>query len=993
MGRTCPRCAMNNAALRTLLAAALGLALGRAAAADEQQRWDAHPTGRAAQRFYDAFRAGDDAAMRAAAEDRAIGLHVVADAFLARHATGALAEPPVTGDYLDAAAALAERAAKDARGLPAVVRAWRGFDRERFERDRRLRAVLRSLPEAKAPGAADATVKLVEAVTADLAAGEGHVVSVVLNGRLGAALLALGRKEDALAAYRRSAAFAEAVRWPTSKSATLRQIAAVEAARKRPADAAAAYAEALELIDEFGGWTAKTVAAMRTELAVNLVEANRAADALPVAEQALAEQTALGDAAGMARVLIPLGAIRRVFGRHREALDYYERAIATYESIAERRGATYARLQAAVMQHRLKDLATARRAFERVETDADALGLESLSVEAALGLGRLLWDEGRQAEAASANQRAVERAAKAGLVREEANGWKQVARDRAVTGDWPGTLEGRRRAVELLETLGQRAGSLASDYRELGAAYEAVRDHAQAIEAYRKSVAGLRGRSRRHGDEYGARDQVELRMAADQGGVAALRLAYAEPRELARAVADAFFFAEASRATLLADALAGRAGPPESSELAAARARAEAARRHVLLTAFGGAADPEVLTAAKRAHDEAGTVLRDLLARADLERRRLAPPPSAEPVSLDQARAALPPDALLVVYQQDVTRAWAVAITRSRYQILDLGDARRYAGAAKAWGEALTTPDGDEGTHAETLYDALLAPLEPLLPEGGTLLVSPDGPLMHLPFEAMVRRRDGVTQRAIERWTISYVPSATVHTAIERERAAARPGEALVALGDPVYPTEGLRIDRDQLVARLRGLTSLERLPASGDEVRDVAALFPADRRTVLVREEATRARLTNALQASRERLRALHLACHGFADPTDPTQTGLVLADADVLTVGDVARMRVPADLVVLSACESGRGVLRRGEGILGFVRAFLTAGATRVLVADRRVADEDARVLVRDFYQRHLVDGLAPAAALRAAKLARLAAGGAAAHPYAWSALVLWE
>ena len=75
------------------------------------------------------------------------------------------------------------------------------------------------------------------------------------------------------------------------------------------------------------------------------------------------------------------------------------------------------------------------------------------------------------------------------------------------------------------------------------------------------------------------------------------------------------------------------------------------------------------------------------------------------------------------------------------------------------------------------------------------------------------------------------------------------------------------------------------------------------------------------------------------------------------------------------------------------GLARAFLGAGATRVVAADRRIGDEHAREIVRKFYEGVLRDGLEPAAALRAAKVAEIRAGGPAAHPYAWAGLVLWE
>src|SRR5204863_8507782 len=137
--------------------------------------------------------------------------------------------------------------------------------------------------------------------------------------------------------------------------------------------------------------------------------------------------------------------------------------------------------------------------------------------------------------------------------------------------------------------------------------------------------------------------------------------------------------------------------------------------------------------------------------------------------------------------------------------------------------------------------------------------------------------------RAVEAWPIAYVPSATVYAALAREAASAPARDAVIALGDPVYPGEGRGGAGSLDLARARGLTSLERLPASGDEARDVAALFAEGSRTVLLREDATRARLTSAIDAASGRLRVLHLACHGFSDSRLPGRSGLVLSDVDV--------------------------------------------------------------------------------------------------------------
>ena len=116
------------------------------------------------------------------------------------------------------------------------------------------------------------------------------------------------------------------------------------------------------------------------------------------------------------------------------------------------------------------------------------------------------------------------------------------------------------------------------------------------------------------------------------------------------------------------------------------------------------------------------------------------------------------------------------------------------------------------------------------------------------------------------------------------------------------------------------------------------------------------------------------------------------MLAAGDVLDADRIARSTFPVDLAFASACEAGRGRVVRGEGLVGLPRAFLLAGVLRVIAAPWVLGDRATRPFVARFYAAWIRDGLAPAAALRRAKLESLAAGGEAAHPSAWAGFVLW-
>ena len=119
----------------------------------------------------------------------------------------------------------------------------------------------------------------------------------------------------------------------------------------------------------------------------------------------------------------------------------------------------------------------------------------------------------------------------------------------------------------------------------------------------------------------------------------------------------------------------------------------------------------------------------------------------------------------------------------------------------------------------------------------------------------------------------------------------------------------------------------------------------------VLVGQRATEATLGSVVR-ERERWRAVHVACHGLVNPERPQLSSLALtADTQndgFLTVLEVFRMKIPADLVVLSACETAKGKVYKAEGIIGFTRAFMMVGAPRVIVSLWKVDDAATKALM---------------------------------------------
>jgi CHAT domain-containing protein len=294
---------------------------------------------------------------------------------------------------------------------------------------------------------------------------------------------------------------------------------------------------------------------------------------------------------------------------------------------------------------------------------------------------------------------------------------------------------------------------------------------------------------------------------------------------------------------------------------------------------------------------------------------------------------------------------------------------------------ALLEGGSDPGGLARTLGDALLAPaLGDLGPEITRLVIIPDGPLYRLPWDAL-RLPDG--RRVVERFAVSVAPSAGVVAALwRRPRAPAGPAH-LLAFGDPAFASTVPAGGASEVFRSAFDATGgLPRLEASAREVKLVADFAPEAE--VRVREAASAAYLRSADLTG---FRIVHFATHALVDEGTAARTALALAPSEgesgFVSPGDLAALHLDADLVVLSACRTGRGVVVEGEGVQGLTAPLIQAGARAVVATSWRIGDQATVAFVRSFYEA-LARGLPVADALRAAKLDAIRRG---AGPNEWA------
>lgn len=296
---------------------------------------------------------------------------------------------------------------------------------------------------------------------------------------------------------------------------------------------------------------------------------------------------------------------------------------------------------------------------------------------------------------------------------------------------------------------------------------------------------------------------------------------------------------------------------------------------------------------------------------------------------------------------------------------------------------------------AVQLYQKLLAPVESRLTEN--LLVIPDGALGYVPFEAMLTKtpaRSGVFTTydfLVKEHRISYCYSATLLREMCDKKDRTRPPQQLLAMA-PFF-TGDVRQLRDNGQDALSLRDSLNSLPASGEEVAGIAKRWKG---TALYGTEATAA----VFKRDAPQYRMLHLSTHGQADDRLGDYAFLAFgASGDRYKFGklyarDLYNLKLNADLVVLSACETGTGKLQRGEGIVSLARAFAYAGAGSIVTTLWKVNDEKTRDLILDFYTYLQKPGTTKDEALRSAKLHFLEAnggnGGGTLHPFFWAGFI---
>ena len=626
-------------------------------------------------------------------------------------------------------------------------------------------------------------------------------------------------------------------------------------------------------------------------------------------QRSLDARRAIGDVGGEVYMLTVIGRAYLQQGAYREAFSWFDRGVRQSQTADARPSRGLAFYHLGIACYGIGEHAKALDAYAQALAIKEELADRRQQAWILSRIGDVHASDGDHVKALAAYRRATGIWEAIGDPRGTAGGLAQVARASLETGDYETALASYRRAADLYGK-GQPAFT-ASALSGMARVYAASGDESAALEHARQAAALARG---------GPDDVrwVALRTLGSIERQFGHRAAAVKSLDESLAIIESLRGRVVPSADVRADFLEGK--------------QAAYAEMVALLVELGR--DGEALEFAERARARAFLEL--LAARAGTSLS------GAPALTLQQTRNEVRRrDVTAIEYFSTADRLFVWVLQpdggiHARSQEIPRRDLSRRVDEMRT---ALTRFQ-DVRAHLRELNDILIAPIDDLLPDDRDRLITivPHGPLFLVSFAALV---DSDGRYLVERHTLSYSPSLSVlpYTARNRARIVATVPRVLT-VGNPLMPDPR------------GGQPALTQLPGAEHEARAIGALYRDSPVVSLVGAQAGE----RAIRDVAADQTILHFATHAVLFDDEPRASYLALtADATAdgfLTVDEVLGLNLRADLVTLSACNTGLGRIS-GEGVVGLSRAFIYAGAASVLVSLWSVADAVASVQMERFYQ----------------------------------------
>jgi len=361
------------------------------------------------------------------------------------------------------------------------------------------------------------------------------------------------------------------------------------------------------------------------------------------------------------------------------------------------------------------------------------------------------------------------------------------------------------------------------------------------------------------------------------------------------------------------------------------------------------------------------------------------------------------PNTAVLCYQLGIQKSFLIVLTENLCSLFELPDWAAISKDVSEWrlkisalqnsSEDVTQNSKEYDLIAHRLYNTLVKPAAGLI-EGRDLIIVPSDALSAIGFEALVisdpsSGNSKGPKYLIEQHAVIYTSSLSALVGIENRRVR-KPGARMLLIGDPSVNGDDTRFAG---VGDRSFVATLEGIPAALKEILDISRIAKAKGIgvTAWIGSQGSESRLKGIDLSA---FRYIHIAAHGISDSQDGAASALTLSpDSDgpedgVLTGDEIAKLNLNADLVVLSACQTGTGQRTGAEGVVGLSRTFIIAGANCVCGSLWKVEDIWTQKLMSAFYVKLVAKGLSKPQALRLAKLDLIRNG---ANPSQWAPFVL--
>lgn len=848
--------------------------------------------------------------------------------------------------------------------------------------------------------------------------------------RLGEVRYGLGELAGAFASYREALDLYRELEDPAGQGIVLSSLGPIYRRRGELERAIECYEEAQELAEASGNDEIGRTA--RNNLAGVYLDLGELEQALEIYRELEEAWSQAGRREKQATAAVNVGTTYLRLGELEPAREAFEKVL----RLARAEG--WIRLQALALdqlgflrwrQRRLDDarlhLQEALGLYQSLEAS-----LEQARVLNSLGLVHLVEKEWQAAE--KSFQESLEIFRRASAPRDEAAVLINLGWLRLESGDWRESLQLHEEALEIFQRLEDLSGQASAHYgagRAL-AAGERLAEALDRVGLALELVEDLRSRiqAETHRTRFFASRQDYYELYVE------LLMRLHRRDETAGFDGRAFGAGERRRARGLLDLLAEAGGEVRHGVAPDLLAEERRLRDQILQTdrdrrALPGGAEPDPELAAQVETDMGQLLARYEALKAEIRRQspHYAALTQPEPLSAGEVQEQLlDEETQLLAYSLGREKSYLWLVSRHGLVSRVLPGREPIEALAQKVHDRLSQgwePDwGGSGEQAVAkLSEILLGPVAGEL-SARRLVVVPDGALHYLPFAALPLPAGAggpAPALLIDRFEVVHLPSASALALLRREvEGRPLPPGSVAVLADPVFQPDDPRlatgpragatggVEAGTSAGERRGtpgaappgapaLAGLERLEYSHQEAQAILSLAPPGTTFSALGFAASR---EVALSGELSGYRVVHFATHGLIDPEHPRLSGVVLSLLDeagqtqdgVLRLLDLYNLELPVELVVVSACRSALGEEVRGEGMVGLTRGFMYAGAPRLVVSLWNVNDPATAELMARFYRGLFEEGLAPAAALRAAQRS-LRRETRWKDPYFWAGFIL--